>query len=282
MGEPEPQEVSSVQVTLNFKVWSAVRGVPCRGRCWSQPTAVQENSEGLTWDRCLQGLKMIDFVSKFPSWPREAVLADNRVILVFLRPCSFILYQRSSRGFRYSQGVPDCPSSLLSFKGKKNGQQCQLPALEVEARVQCWLVLGLPGGGGCGGCCTTTNPRTRSRCHMLAEEKHEVSLPSVLTFALQIIFIQMHTNSTFYVKFLLTCLVQMSGLVGCSFLDVPRTFPKHYDPVCFLPFFSSRGISSESSRTTVSSSHVSLGFFRAASDPLETAASSRSLKQLLL
>jgi len=32
------------------------------------------------------------------------------------------------------------------FKGKKNGSLSQLIALAVQARIQCWLVLRLPGG----------------------------------------------------------------------------------------------------------------------------------------
>jgi len=53
--------VLSAMVTSNFRVQSALRGVPLRGSHWAQPAAVQKSSKGRSWYHCLWGLKMIDF-----------------------------------------------------------------------------------------------------------------------------------------------------------------------------------------------------------------------------
>jgi len=54
------------------------------------------------------------------------------------------------RSFRCGQGAPDQPNSLLLKEDKEsaksswfNAHQITIPA--VQARIQCWLVLGLPG-----------------------------------------------------------------------------------------------------------------------------------------
>jgi len=62
--------------------------------------------------------------------------------------------------FRCGQGAPDRPSSQLLYKDKESAKPSrftapQLTVLAVQARIQHWLVLGLPGvrRG-----CTTTAP----------------------------------------------------------------------------------------------------------------------------
>jgi len=52
---------SSVQVTSNFRVWSALRGLPLRGRYCALSTTLQKSSKGLTWYCCLWGRETIDF-----------------------------------------------------------------------------------------------------------------------------------------------------------------------------------------------------------------------------
>jgi len=56
------------------------------------------------------------------------------------------------RSFRCSQGAPDQPNSLLLYKDEEGAKlprfsAHQLTILTVQARIQCWLILGLPGGG---------------------------------------------------------------------------------------------------------------------------------------
>jgi len=74
--------------------------------------------------------------------------------------------------FRFCQGAPDQPNSLLLDKDKESAKSSrftaqQLAILAVQARIQCWLVLGLPGvrGG-----CTTTH---RTMIHWRKKEHAE-------------------------------------------------------------------------------------------------------------
>ena len=60
---------------------------------------------------------------------------------------------------RCAQGAPDGPSSLLLYKDKESASSSRCALLQravpaLQARMQCWLVRGLPGGGK-GGCTTT-------------------------------------------------------------------------------------------------------------------------------
>ena len=123
--EVEPQGVrdpcSSAQVTLNFRVPCALRGVLLRGVRWAQPAAIQESSEDLSWYHIGSWDDWLWLVNLHPGHNRcEAILANYRVILVFLRLCSYP-YQTGSRSSRCGQGVPDHLESLLLFKDKKNG-----------------------------------------------------------------------------------------------------------------------------------------------------------------
>ena len=76
--------------------------------------------------------------------------------------------------------LPSRPDLLLSFKGKKNGQSRQLTSLAVQARIQCWLVLRLPGvRGGC-----TTTPvcwqKTRNGVMVIKKKKQHTKKPEKL------------------------------------------------------------------------------------------------------
>jgi len=64
------------------------------------------------------------------------------------------IYQASAipgiRNSRCGQGVPDWPNSLLLYKDKESAKSSwfnahQLDILAVQAKILCWLVLGLLG-----------------------------------------------------------------------------------------------------------------------------------------
>ena len=87
---------------------------------------------------------------------------SNYTIPVLPRMCRSDIHQADAtpgiRRFRYGQVVPDRPNSLLFYKEKESAMLSQfnayqLPIPAVQVRLQCWLILGLPGVRG--GCTTT-------------------------------------------------------------------------------------------------------------------------------
>ena len=112
-------------------------------------------------------------------------LDRNHTILVLPRTYSSDIYQTGATpgisSFRCGQGAPNQLNSPLLYKDKESAKSSQFTAhqlaiLAVQARIQCWLVLGLPGVRE--GCTSTVDARVL--LSTLYKNGHCVSLLPVM------------------------------------------------------------------------------------------------------
>ena len=147
-------------------LWDTLRSIPLRdllSTAHCRPEELKESS--------LVPL----FIGSPDDWLQASVIfhpghnphdADSNCIFpVLLRMYSSDIYQAGEtpgiRSFRCCQGEPDHLNSLLLYKDKESAKLSRFTAHQVAifavwARIQCWLVLGLPGVSG--GYTSTTVP----------------------------------------------------------------------------------------------------------------------------